>query len=235
MTLAEILRETGIPDRRFHRHSLSQPTSGLAQGFDEFDAPKETRLRRASKKVVERATEWLEAADPEARSCSGSTSTILTSLTIPRLGFAADLTPTLPRIRQIRWKASTRSPQRTTGMSPRCLRPRARLLPRRGGVHRFLDRAIAGEFRSASWTAANTMVVVTADHGECFENGNYFEHADCLYEGALRVPLIVRYPDGVGAGLRVESSRQQSRYHADRAPRARVAQAGKPGRFPTSK
>ena len=48
------------------------------------------------------------------------------------------------------------------------------------------------------------MVVVTADHGECFENGNHFEHADCLYEGALWVPLIVRYPGRVGAGLRVD-------------------------------
>jgi hypothetical protein len=49
-----------------------------------------------------------------------------------------------------------------------------------------------------------SLVVFTADHGECFEKGIFFEHADCLWEGALRVPLIVRYPDGAGAGLRVE-------------------------------
>ena len=46
--------------------------------------------------------------------------------------------------------------------------------------------------------------MLTSDHGECFENGIYFEHSDCLYEGALRVPLIVRYPNGKDAGLKVE-------------------------------
>jgi len=48
------------------------------------------------------------------------------------------------------------------------------------------------------------MVVLTADHGECFENGIFFTHQDCLWEGTIRVPLIVRYPRGVGAGIRVE-------------------------------
>ena len=48
-----------------------------------------------------------------------------------------------------------------------------------------------------------TIVVVTADHGECFENGIYFEHSECLLEGGIRVPLIVRYPQQFGAGLRV--------------------------------
>jgi arylsulfatase A-like enzyme len=49
----------------------------------------------------------------------------------------------------------------------------------------------------------DVLVVLTADHGECFENGIFFEHADCLYEGALHVPLIVRYPRGFHAGARV--------------------------------
>jgi arylsulfatase A-like enzyme len=46
-------------------------------------------------------------------------------------------------------------------------------------------------------------VILASDHGECFENGFYFEHADCLNEGALQVPLVVRYPERVGSGTRV--------------------------------
>jgi arylsulfatase A-like enzyme len=48
-----------------------------------------------------------------------------------------------------------------------------------------------------------TAAVVTADHGECFENGVYFEHADCMFEGATRVPLMVALPGRDGAGERV--------------------------------
>ena len=44
------------------------------------------------------------------------------------------------------------------------------------------------------------VVVLTADHGECFEGGVFFEHADCLLEGATRVPLILRHPGAVAAG-----------------------------------
>jgi len=48
----------------------------------------------------------------------------------------------------------------------------------------------------------DTMVVLTADHGECFEDGVYFEHSDCLAQAALRVPLIVRYPPEFAGGTR---------------------------------
>ena len=47
----------------------------------------------------------------------------------------------------------------------------------------------------------STIVVATADHGECFENGIYFDHSYCLGEGALAVPLILR-AKGVEAGQR---------------------------------
>ena len=44
------------------------------------------------------------------------------------------------------------------------------------------------------------LLVMTADHGECFENGVFFDHSQCLGEGALAVPLVVRRPGGRGAG-----------------------------------
>ena len=34
----------------------------------------------------------------------------------------------------------------------------------------------------------------TAYHGECFEHGSYFNHSNCLYQPASRVPLVIRYP-----------------------------------------
>ena len=40
----------------------------------------------------------------------------------------------------------------------------------------------------------NTLIVLTADHGECFgEHGLYFNHGEYLYEESIKVPLILRY------------------------------------------
>ncbi len=47
-----------------------------------------------------------------------------------------------------------------------------------------------------------TVLLVTADHGECFAGGVFFDHSQCLDEGALAVPLVLRYPPAVPAGER---------------------------------
>ncbi len=43
--------------------------------------------------------------------------------------------------------------------------------------------------------AKNTVVVLSSDHGQCLFRSKQF-----LYDGGLHIPLIVRYPDGRGAG-----------------------------------
>ena len=50
-----------------------------------------------------------------------------------------------------------------------------------------------------------TVVVLTADHGESLtEHGYLFDHGDYLYDASLRVPLVVRYPEAVRSGARVD-------------------------------
>jgi arylsulfatase A-like enzyme len=49
-----------------------------------------------------------------------------------------------------------------------------------------------------------TLVVFTADHGECLTEHNiYFGHSACLADAALKVPMIVRFPDGRGSDTRI--------------------------------
>ncbi|MCA9954704.1 MAG: sulfatase [Anaerolineales bacterium] len=48
----------------------------------------------------------------------------------------------------------------------------------------------------------NTILIITADHGENLGDHNLMDHQYCVYETLARVPLIVRYPEQFPAGLR---------------------------------
>ena len=56
-----------------------------------------------------------------------------------------------------------------------------------------------------------TIVAFAADHGECFDHGIFFEHSDCLYDGAVKVPLLLRYPSRIAAGTRVDGQVELTR------------------------
>jgi arylsulfatase A-like enzyme len=50
----------------------------------------------------------------------------------------------------------------------------------------------------------NTIVIFTADHGESLGEHGLFMHRNSLYRELIRVPLVVRWPGHVPAGLRIE-------------------------------
>lgn len=52
----------------------------------------------------------------------------------------------------------------------------------------------------------NTVVIVTSDHGELFEEHGLSGHAHNLYRNVLHVPLVLRYPPSVPAGRRVSTT-----------------------------
>lgn len=49
----------------------------------------------------------------------------------------------------------------------------------------------------------NTLIVITADHGEGFAEHGHFDHGHTLYQELLHVPLIVFFPGGKHAGKTV--------------------------------
>ncbi|HSK18814.1 MAG TPA: sulfatase [Longimicrobiales bacterium] len=51
----------------------------------------------------------------------------------------------------------------------------------------------------------NTVVVVTSDHGEQFGEHGLMDHGNSLYVQLLRVPLIIRFPRAIPAGVRIET------------------------------
>lgn len=53
--------------------------------------------------------------------------------------------------------------------------------------------------------AENTLVAVTADHGEGLMDHGHMEHGVHVYEEQVRVPLVLRWPGRIAAGLRFEA------------------------------
>jgi len=51
----------------------------------------------------------------------------------------------------------------------------------------------------------NTLVIITADHGEEFGEHRVFEHGYSLYLPSIHVPLIVSLPGRVPAGKRIQT------------------------------
>jgi len=50
----------------------------------------------------------------------------------------------------------------------------------------------------------DALVILTGDHGETFwEHGDVWNHGLWVYETTVRVPLIMSFPDGRGAGTRI--------------------------------
>jgi arylsulfatase A-like enzyme len=78
---------------------------------------------------------------------------------------------------------------------------------------RWLDSNLDSLFRTLKTRGAldNTVVIVTSDHGELFNEHGLWGHAHNLYRNVLHVPLVIRFPGQVPAGARV--SRQVSLRH----------------------
>lgn len=70
----------------------------------------------------------------------------------------------------------------------------------------YADASVAALLDSlaARGQLENTLVIVTADHGESFDEHGVIEHAQSLYMDEVHVPLVIRFPGRVPGGSRVE-------------------------------
>jgi len=71
----------------------------------------------------------------------------------------------------------------------------------------YVDQEV-GRLRAALESAGvwdETVVILTSDHGESLYQHGFIGHGFQLFEESIRVPLIIRFPDGKGpSGKRVE-------------------------------
>jgi len=202
VTLAEVFRKNGYATAGFVGVSLLGPDSGAARGFEHFDYPSAARTRSAEH-VVGAAASWLAERSPDKPFF------VWVHLFDPHTPYAppAPFAPVADNpIARALPEASIEQlmaiAEQHGGDLPKAAVERAVALYQ--GDIEYTDHWLGKllEIVEASASAQHTTVVLTADHGECFENGIYFEHSDCLYEGAARIPLIFRAPGRVGAGAR---------------------------------
>ncbi len=205
-TLAEVLHDAGYATAAFVGAVHLSRASGAAQGFDELTAPSEPATWPADR-VVGLALEWLRTVASRDRPFL-----LWLHLFDPHLPYAppASFRPAIADggspLTEISWPVLLDLARQHGGDVPASVRDRARALYR--GEARFVDHEVG---RLLDWLRERdrldrTIVLVTADHGECFDHGVFFDHSDCLYDGAVRVPLLVRHPPSVAKGQRLEGT-----------------------------
>ena len=201
-TVAEQLAARGYRRGAFAAIGLLRARSGIGRGFERLDAPPSGAPRRADE-VVTRALAWLDSLEASAPFF------LWVHLIDPHLpydppaDFRGVLDPQLAeQLPAVGWgplRALARGHGGHLG---------ARVLDHAKALYRaevaFADREVGRLVAGAEARrpADPPLVVLTADHGECFERGHFLGHHECLLEASTRVPLLVRHAPQLGGPRR---------------------------------
>jgi arylsulfatase A-like enzyme len=180
-TLAERLGAVGYRTAAFTAASVLDRSSGLDRGFDDFFSTG-GRPQRAGAAVADEVVAWLGKGEREPRPLF-----LWVHFFDPHMPYGD---PTGP----LRFERHLLPGLLRDGDLPAPELERIRRLYERDVEQ--MDRALSALLEATLWAPGRRewVVVVVADHGECFEHGYYFEHGACLWEGAVRVPLLLRVP-----------------------------------------
>jgi arylsulfatase A-like enzyme len=221
-TLAEVLQAEGYATAAFVSAGLLRRAYGYDQGFDVYDQSAWTMRLGRGRRTPKRNPQNRGTADRRA------TSPVVVRLVddwITRTGAADRTRPFFAFVHlwDVHYDYDPPPPYDTMfdpdyaghldashfetnpalhrGMDPRDL---AHLVALYDGEIRFTDEWIGRllDRLAALGLAEDTIVVVTADHGDEFLEHGRLGHIKTLFEELLRIPLIVRYPRRVPPGQR---------------------------------
>ncbi len=203
LTLAELLGANHIQASGFTSNGVAGPGFGLDRGFAEFD---EVYGRLGSHAGAYRRVlpQWFEA---------NRSRRFFAYVHFREPHFAYDppppfdtlFGPDAPLTRQIKTKYDwiTDVNWGRIQPTPAQLEHLVRLYD---GNLAYVDQEV-GELRKAMEATGlwdRTLVIISADHGDQLYEHSYIGHLDQVYEAALRIPLIVKFPKGIGpSGARI--------------------------------
>jgi len=201
-TLAEYLREAGYRTACFSATPNNSAAKGFDQGYDEFvELWREVSqaTARQSHYVTARVTEWLDALDDDRP-------LHLQVHYIPPHGpYVPE--PRFDRFTDPSYDGPCRGVFKTlTGLEVGDLDPGEGCLEEVVGLYDgnllTADDAVGGLLaalqRRDRWR--DTVVLITADHGEAFLEHGRMHHNSTVFDEMLRVPFILRLPDWIDAG-----------------------------------
>ena len=198
-TLPTLFAAAGWETAGFAGCGLFDAAAGRSLGFSHFDPP--AKPQRTADEVVPRALEWLDARE-QTGSVAQTPFFLWLHLFDPHMpylppppwneaGSSAEMVKLLPRYS---WPTMLSFAKRNDGDLP--ARVFRRALALYGAEVEYADHWLGRFFAELRRRRIldETVVLLTSDHGECFENGVFFDHSQCLGQGALTVPMILRYP-----------------------------------------
>lgn len=205
-TLAEILRDAGYDTRAVVANRLCHRSSGLARGFDDYLYWDQSELVRKLG-YYETYFYYLENRIYEKRNTrigvKDNHTTVITDHLVrilsekrrrPLFLWTHYLDPHCPYSPPPEYVAA--ADRRLIDRFAHGDKKRADVLERMyDGEIRYVDDELARVF---AVTPEDALVVISSDHGEEFWEHGRYDHGKTLYEEVIRVPLVVRYPDGVG-------------------------------------
>lgn len=207
-TLPRLLGEHGVETAAFVATYVLHPRFGFDQGFDHYALVATTPLRwngedherfyARGEKAVESAFEWFDAWHEK----SGSERLFL---------WVHLFDPHAPFEPPEAFRLSPDAPVSLAGLAaPRGAAEALRQLIRsyRGEVQ-YADAQLGAllDGFDARALLADTLFIVTSDHGEGFGEHRYYGHGDALYEQIVQIPLMFRGP-GIPAGRRLRGTAQ---------------------------
>jgi arylsulfatase A-like enzyme len=222
--LPEVLKAAGYTTFAVSSNANVSPTFGYAQGFDQFRVWKTESALRLT--ILGRVAEDLLGPTRLARLLGERrdivpTADVITDITLewiatqsqtPFFLYVHYIDPHFPYRPPAPWGASfdhRKDPARRAGdndpvavAAPDRREWLARTLDQYDGEILYADHHVGRLLKSLDdqGVLKNTLVIVTADHGEEFLDHGGIGHGRTAYEEVLRVPLLMRWPGRIPAG-----------------------------------
>jgi arylsulfatase A-like enzyme len=202
-TLPGLLRDEGLVTGAFVSSWTLTDRVGLDAGFDVYDCELSEDRERIAQDTVDRALPWLRA-----RASAGERFFLFLHLFDPHFPYAApaDCTdrfaPEGQSALSTELKRQLPRKKSDSGLNDQTARE---YVSRYDGEIFYADRHV-GRFLDELerlGLAEHTLIVFTSDHGESlWERDWVFDHGARAYDEQIRVPFVVRFPDGRESGER---------------------------------